>query len=323
MLLICCYTNKPKAFVFGPFDYTFTLRSQLKMTPAAAATSASPAVTHLSMDHENDLWNTTTTTTTTTGHYSHNNVNSNTTETMTLRQTACGCLDKTFITLDVTFLVATISAILLLLKTTASSTGSHPITLLIALGSYGALLLFRLLSGYGTLAVVLFCNITYLYLDATTAREYCQHFQLHHAQWLFTWMPACVLAVWELLRWQLETMCLYNNNKTDATNDTSMATPLLVAHEPSWRRPQHSSGQTSTRQRGLLARLLLSDATHDTIRDDGSVDFQSVQEEWASRTEEDPYWWSKEDEELPARNANWASLKATNDFVSAANPRHV
>mmetsp|Transcript_31929 Transcript_31929/g.47126 ORF Transcript_31929/g.47126 Transcript_31929/m.47126 type:complete len:315 (+) Transcript_31929:68-1012(+) len=30
-------------------------------------------------------------------------------------------------------------------------------------------------------------------------------------------------------------------------------------------------------------------------RDDGSVDFASVQEEWASRSEQDPLWWSREE----------------------------
>jgi hypothetical protein len=30
-------------------------------------------------------------------------------------------------------------------------------------------------------------------------------------------------------------------------------------------------------------------------RDDGSVDFVSVQEDWASRSEEDPFWWSRDE----------------------------
>jgi hypothetical protein len=29
------------------------------------------------------------------------------------------------------------------------------------------------------------------------------------------------------------------------------------------------------------------------IRDDGSVDFSSVQEDWASKSEQDPFWWTK------------------------------
>lgn len=34
----------------------------------------------------------------------------------------------------------------------------------------------------------------------------------------------------------------------------------------------------------------------DSLRDDGSVDFASVQEEWASRSQADPFWWSRDDE---------------------------
>jgi hypothetical protein len=30
-------------------------------------------------------------------------------------------------------------------------------------------------------------------------------------------------------------------------------------------------------------------------RDDGSVDYASLNEEWASRSEEDPYWWTREE----------------------------
>jgi hypothetical protein len=37
-------------------------------------------------------------------------------------------------------------------------------------------------------------------------------------------------------------------------------------------------------------------------RDDGSVDFASAQEEWASRAEEDPFWWSREEESQNNRN---------------------
>ena len=34
-----------------------------------------------------------------------------------------------------------------------------------------------------------------------------------------------------------------------------------------------------------------------SARDDGSVDFASVQEDWASRTEEDPLWWTRDEGE--------------------------
>jgi hypothetical protein len=38
------------------------------------------------------------------------------------------------------------------------------------------------------------------------------------------------------------------------------------------------------------------DDNNNNPRDDGSVDFVSVQEEWASRTEEDPFWWSRDED---------------------------
>ena len=47
-----------------------------------------------------------------------------------------------------------------------------------------------------------------------------------------------------------------------------------------------SSWTTSRRRRSLVD-------GGSNLRDDGSVDFASVQEEWASRTEEDPVWWSR------------------------------
>lgn len=40
---------------------------------------------------------------------------------------------------------------------------------------------------------------------------------------------------------------------------------------------------------------------HNSTREDASVSFASVQDEWASRSEEDPYWWSRE------ANANTAA----------------
>jgi hypothetical protein len=54
-----------------------------------------------------------------------------------------------------------------------------------------------------------------------------------------------------------------------------------------------SSSNNSSRWWGFQWRHPDSiDGGHD-VRDDGSVDFAEVQEEWASRTEEDPFWWSR------------------------------
>lgn len=39
------------------------------------------------------------------------------------------------------------------------------------------------------------------------------------------------------------------------------------------------------------------------VRDDASVDFASVQEDWASRTEEDPLWWTRDEGESNNRSS--------------------
>ncbi|GAX29590.1 hypothetical protein FisN_24Lh047 [Fistulifera solaris] len=56
------------------------------------------------------------------------------------------------------------------------------------------------------------------------------------------------------------------------------------------------------------------DSQHD-LRDEGSVDFVSVQDEWASRSEQDPYWWSRDETETqhqePARNKTTSSTLPT------------
>jgi hypothetical protein len=45
------------------------------------------------------------------------------------------------------------------------------------------------------------------------------------------------------------------------------------------------------------------------FRDDGSVDFASVQEDWMNRSMEDPHWWSRDEEPLPSpspgRRKDW------------------
>jgi hypothetical protein len=51
-----------------------------------------------------------------------------------------------------------------------------------------------------------------------------------------------------------------------------------------------------------------------SVREDASVDFASVQDDWASRTEEDPFWWSREDDSStspPTREVSWAEGRAS------------
>jgi hypothetical protein len=48
--------------------------------------------------------------------------------------------------------------------------------------------------------------------------------------------------------------------------------------------------------RGFLGGLFgRSSSSNNNPRDDGSVDYASLNEEWASRSEEDPYWWTREE----------------------------
>lgn len=89
--------------------------------------------------------------------------------------------------------------------------------------------------------------------------------------------------------------------------------PLLVggsSEHPHWSSEHRNGayeirdGALDTTQDSIWSRLrgtLGRTPEPDNARDDGSVDFQSVQEEWASRCEEDPLWWSHEEEATPIR----------------------
>jgi hypothetical protein len=54
------------------------------------------------------------------------------------------------------------------------------------------------------------------------------------------------------------------------------------------------------------SRLSFFRSTHN-FRDDGSVDFASVQEDWMNRSMEDPHWWSRDEEPSPSpgRRKGW------------------
>jgi hypothetical protein len=52
-------------------------------------------------------------------------------------------------------------------------------------------------------------------------------------------------------------------------------------------------------------RLSFFRSTHN-FRDDGSVDFASVQEDWMNRSMEDPHWWSRDEQPTsPRRRKDW------------------
>ena len=129
------------------------------------------------------------------------------------------------------------------------------------------------------------------------------------------------VALWEfLIRWGLERCLLQSQYDTEESNDyeqlqnssqqpwwwqrrrrhDGMDQALLVNENgvPQWvvegRRQRNRQSRPSSWSMWLPWRRRQNQ--HD-VRDDGSVDFVSVQEEWASRSEEDPHWWSKEDDE--------------------------
>lgn len=74
------------------------------------------------------------------------------------------------------------------------------------------------------------------------------------------------------------------------TNDDPLTDSLLpVASD----RDQQSAAPSWT----FFGRPRRAQREHNNVREDASVGFASVQEDWASRTEEDPYWWSREEDD--------------------------
>lgn len=78
-----------------------------------------------------------------------------------------------------------------------------------------------------------------------------------------------------------------------------IADPLLG---PSWATSNHRSIQTdhgldSSANNSIWSRIFGRRGTSGggNVRDDASVDFASVQEDWASRSEEDPLWWTRDE----------------------------
>ena len=90
-------------------------------------------------------------------------------------------------------------------------------------------------------------------------------------------------------------------------NDDDLGDPLLSPSLPHWASEHQNQsyvmhhGMTTPEQDesfwSRLRRMGPPQSSSTTPRDDGSVDFASVQEEWASRSEQDPLWWSREEEE--------------------------
>jgi len=119
----------------------------------------------------------------------------------------------------------------------------------------------------------------------------------------------------ESVRWQLVQKLLTSLNTLEHQQDErdreSAERRNRMPLRPWWWK--HNSSAAMDRNDPLRSSLL--PVTHDQLstdnyhpawsffgrrrqeRDDASVDFASVQEEWASRAEEDPYWWARDQNE--------------------------
>ncbi|CAB9506558.1 expressed unknown protein [Seminavis robusta] len=91
-----------------------------------------------------------------------------------------------------------------------------------------------------------------------------------------------------------------SNNAPSDPNDplTDALLPVTAErHEPR----QQSTGWS------FLGRPKRTHRVSQNVREDASVDFASIQDDWASRTEEDPFWWSREDDSTapPTEEVSW------------------
>jgi hypothetical protein len=86
--------------------------------------------------------------------------------------------------------------------------------------------------------------------------------------------------------------------------DDDLEDPLLQLHhgEPHWANAHNNSysihdgtSQQQQQQEDNSFWSKLFGSPHQTRQED--VSFQSVQEEWASKSQEDPFWWSRDEEE--------------------------
>lgn len=87
-------------------------------------------------------------------------------------------------------------------------------------------------------------------------------------------------------------------SNTTTTTNNALDEPFLG--RPGWANTQHSGYQVDdgVSRGGFFANMFAKTNNHhnSNLRDDGSADFASAQEDWASRSEEDPLWWSKDTE---------------------------
>lgn len=150
-------------------------------------------------------------------------------------------------------------------------------------------------------------------------------------QYKSLWIILLGMAIWECVRWQLFDCYQIMKNRRDgddnsnsrgrtpqsrstrgsrpwwwsSTPQNELSEPLLSPGVPRWvsggrnQSYEEDAGLTTPQRRRWFS--LFRSTAQEEVGDDGSVDFASVQEEWASRTEEDPLWWSREEEDANSK----------------------
>ena len=97
----------------------------------------------------------------------------------------------------------------------------------------------------------------------------------------------------------------WNHRNQEYDEDGGLQEPLIHG-QPGWTRSGGGTyvvddGVSTPRRSGGLLGWMTGGITsssrtgNDNPRDDGSVDYASLSEDWASRSEEDPYWWTQPD----------------------------
>jgi hypothetical protein len=92
-----------------------------------------------------------------------------------------------------------------------------------------------------------------------------------------------------------------HGSRTPLNADSDIHESLLENNgQPGWSSSGNQSylmddGVSPSNNRGLFGGWFGRVASSSNPRDYGSVDYESLNEEWASRSEEDPYWWTREE----------------------------
>jgi hypothetical protein len=109
-------------------------------------------------------------------------------------------------------------------------------------------------------------------------------------------------------------------NKNDSNQGTSISEPLLDnSNNPNW---THTGAGDYHMDDGVGEPTLRRSVWWPwsrNLRDDASVDYASLNEDWASRSEEDPLWWTKEDGEQGTTTTT--TTTANNNSNNATTPQ--